>query len=304
MLGPLLFLIYINDLHHAIKNSKTIHFADDTSLVCKESSLKKINFKINQDLVSLTHWLRANKISLNTSKTEIIIFKNKNKTIHKNLNFRLSGRKMKLSKHVTYLGMTIDENLDWDLQLSKLYHKLSRTVEILSKLRYYLSFKTLSVYYALFESHYCIQCLGHVNQASLEKIEKLQKKAIRIIHFKGPRDHTKVLFINSRILPVKKLIKVKNCLFAFDFFKNTLPNYFQNFLTPLGFNHNHSTRASAHSLATIRTRTIKYGTYNISNLITKDWNDLHSCVPDMRSISKSTFKKHLHAFILTELATG
>ena len=129
---------------------------------------------------------------------------------------------MKLSKHVSYLGMTIDENLDWDLQLSKLYHKLSRTVGILSKLRYYLSFKTLlSVYYALFESHinYCIQCLGHVNQASLEKIEKLQKKAIRIIHFKGPRDHTKALFINSRILPVKKLIKVKNCLFAFDFFQ-------------------------------------------------------------------------------------
>ena len=180
VLGPLLFLIYINDLHHAIKNSKTIHFADDTSLVCKESSLKKKNFKINQDLVSLTHWLRANKISLNTSKTEIIIFKNKNKTIHKNLNFRLSGQKMKLSKHVSYLGMTIDENLDWDLQLSKLYHKLSRTVGILSKLRYYLSFKTLlSVYYALFESHinYCIQCLGHVNQASLEKIEKLQKKS-------------------------------------------------------------------------------------------------------------------------------
>ena len=83
VLGPLLFLIYINDLNNAIKNSTTLHFADDTSLICQTKSLKALNKKINQDLSNLTEWLRANKISLNASKTEIIIFRNKTKVIKK-----------------------------------------------------------------------------------------------------------------------------------------------------------------------------------------------------------------------------
>lgn len=68
ILGPLLFLVYINDLNCAIKNSTTFHFADDTCLVYKNPSLKQLNRKVNQDLVMLAHWLRANRISLNTKK--------------------------------------------------------------------------------------------------------------------------------------------------------------------------------------------------------------------------------------------
>ena len=79
VLGPLLFLIYINDLHTAIEHSKVYHFADDTSLVNHSSSLKKINKQINRDLSTLCHWLRANKISLNASKTELIHFFFQNK---------------------------------------------------------------------------------------------------------------------------------------------------------------------------------------------------------------------------------
>ena len=207
VVGPLFFILYINDLHKAIKNSKTIHFADDTSLVCQEKSLKKLNKKVNHDLKLLVHWLRANKISLNTAKTQIVLFKNKRKEIHKKLNFRLSGKKMSLSSHVTYLGITIEESLEWNFQFHGLLQKLSRSVGILAKLRYYLSYKSLlSVYYALFDSHvnFCVHTMGHVTLASLEKIEKLQNKALRIMHFKAQRDSSKPLYINSRILPIRK----------------------------------------------------------------------------------------------------
>ena len=82
ILGPLLFLIYINDFNECIKHATTYHFADDTNLLEVNSSLKKMNKNINQDLASLVKWLRANKISLNTSKTELVIFKSKHKKIH------------------------------------------------------------------------------------------------------------------------------------------------------------------------------------------------------------------------------
>ena len=112
VLGPLLFLIYINDLHFAIKHSQTLHFADDTSLLCCNNSLKQLNQNVNEDLKLLCIWLRTNKISLNTKKTELIIlFRSKQKKINKHLNFRLSGQKLTPSKQVQYLGVTLDEHL-------------------------------------------------------------------------------------------------------------------------------------------------------------------------------------------------
>ena len=79
VLGLLLFLIYINDLNQAIKVSRVHHFPDDTNLLLVGNSLKKINKHINHDLKLLTTWLRANRISLNTSKTEILLFRPKSK---------------------------------------------------------------------------------------------------------------------------------------------------------------------------------------------------------------------------------
>ena len=84
ILGPLLFTIYINDLHNCIKNSTTFHFADDTSLlyVPKKRINNRCIRKINNDLKCLTHWLLANKISLNVTKTELIIFAKSSLTCH------------------------------------------------------------------------------------------------------------------------------------------------------------------------------------------------------------------------------
>ena len=75
VLGPLLFIIFINDLHKAVQHSNVHHFADDTNLLLINKSLKKIKKLVNHDLKLITHWLRANKISLNANKTEIVIFR-------------------------------------------------------------------------------------------------------------------------------------------------------------------------------------------------------------------------------------
>ena len=81
VLGPLLFLIYINDLNLAINHGIVHHFADDTNLLVVGKTLQEIQKKINQDLKILCKWLRANKISLNSSKTELILFRDPRKKI-------------------------------------------------------------------------------------------------------------------------------------------------------------------------------------------------------------------------------
>ena len=108
VLGPLLFLIYINDLHKALKFCMTHHFADDTNLLYSSSSIKKI-----QKYVNLRKWLKANKISLNASKTEIIIFRDPRKKTEFELKIKIDGKKIFPSKFVKYLGIYLDCHLSW-----------------------------------------------------------------------------------------------------------------------------------------------------------------------------------------------
>ena len=81
VLGPLLFLIYINDMNTAIKHCKVHHFADGMSLLHINDSIKKLNKAVNSDLENLTNWLNANKVSPNVSKIELILFKLKMKKV-------------------------------------------------------------------------------------------------------------------------------------------------------------------------------------------------------------------------------
>ena len=108
VLGPLLFLIYINDLNKAIKFSKTHHFADDTNLLFADNSLKKVQKFVNLDLKFLCSWLKANKISLNASKTELIIFRDPRRKSNHELNIKIDGKKLIPSKFVKYLSIFID----------------------------------------------------------------------------------------------------------------------------------------------------------------------------------------------------
>ena len=91
-----------------------LHFADDTNITYSHKSLKKVDKFISHDLSLLVQWLRAYRISLNTSKTEIILFQTKNKKITKNLNFRISGQKIDTIKQTEYLGKYLDDGFTWE----------------------------------------------------------------------------------------------------------------------------------------------------------------------------------------------
>ena len=117
VLGPLLFLLYINDLNQAIKFCKVHHFADDTNLLCLSNSIKKVNKLINADLKHLVNWLNANKISLNVKKTEIVIFKSKQKKLEGDLKIKLCGKRLYPTESVKYLGVKIDTNLTGSIML-------------------------------------------------------------------------------------------------------------------------------------------------------------------------------------------
>jgi len=97
----------------AIPNSTVHHFADDTNLLLSDSSLKKLTLKINHDLTCLCSWLRSNSLSLNVDKTELMIFKRPLTNLTFKYNFKIDGHKIKPISSIKYLGLLLDEHLNW-----------------------------------------------------------------------------------------------------------------------------------------------------------------------------------------------
>ena len=139
VLGPLLFLVYINDLHNSIRFSSPFHFADDTGLLNIQDSMHAINKTLNKDLRELSFWLNANKIALNVAKTEIILFKTSNKNHYADLKIKLYRKRIHASPYVKYLGVFIDENLYWKIHINKISTKLIKGNAMLSKLRHFVN---------------------------------------------------------------------------------------------------------------------------------------------------------------------
>ena len=124
VLGPVLFLLYINDLHKCIKHSTTYHFADDTNLLNITPDYKTLQREINQDLHHLHEWLVANKISLNNDKTELIFFHKVRSVIPIDIKIKLNGKTLYPSHKIKYLGIYLDEILSGIPHCEELLKKL------------------------------------------------------------------------------------------------------------------------------------------------------------------------------------
>ena len=232
VLGPLLFLLYINDLHNAVPNSVVFHFADDTNLLNVSDSPKKMQKQINYDLKMVYEWLLANKISLNCSKTELIIFhKRENAVRHFEYKIKLNGKKIFPSNDIKYLGIHLDSTLSGSSHIEVLSTKLRRANGMLSKIRHYVSHRELvSIYHAIFSSHmlYGCQVWGQGYNKYINKISILQNNAVRLINFKSFQDRATPLYKKESLLKVKDTIQLKNCLFLYDSQKGSLPLCFNN----------------------------------------------------------------------------
>ena len=167
-------------------------------------------------------WLQANKISLNTNKTEIVIFRPKHKPLYKSLNFRVSGQKIELSNSVKYLGLHLDAHLDWKFHIDILRTKLSRATGLLAKTRHYITKETLrSIYFALFHSHMTYGCqMWGQSETKIKRLSQLQDRAIRIINHQDNNYDVNPLYNISKILRLPELITFINTMFVYDSRKN------------------------------------------------------------------------------------
>ena len=194
VLGLLLFLLYINDLHTAIKLCKVHHFADYTNLLHISESIKKLNKFINIDLKNLSNWLNANKISLNVSKTELIMFKPRMKKVDFDLKLKLNGKRLYPTKSVKYLGIKIDESFTWNEHINDIAIKL--------KVREFVNTRVLNlICHAIFDCHLSYaNIVWGLNKNSPNRLFLLQKKALRIMSSECRNAHSNSLFYRHEIV--------------------------------------------------------------------------------------------------------
>ena len=136
-LGPLLFILYINDLPLSLKHSQANMYADDTSISCSANSIPVINKHVNEDLDSLKTWLDANKLSINVAKTHSLIISSRQKL--KNIqqatavkpSIVIGKEKISIIKDTNYLGVYVDQHLSWGVQIANMIKKFSKALGML-----------------------------------------------------------------------------------------------------------------------------------------------------------------------------
>ncbi len=151
-LGPLLFLIYVNDIYKSSKILQFCLFADDTSILYANENLDVLEDVINSELEKVSLWLLANKLSLNVSKSNFLLISSRKVT--RNIKLKINNSDLKQENYTKYLGVIIDDKLKWKLYIKQINIKLSKGIGVLYKLRHLVPKQTLTSLYAAFiQSH-------------------------------------------------------------------------------------------------------------------------------------------------------
>ena len=218
ILGPLLFIIYINDFTRASSIFVFICYADDTTLFSTLNNLvnaQNINpdIIINKELAKINEWLEINKLSLNVTKTKFMVFHTQHK--HRAIKPpvpKIKNKNIEKVEQFKFLGLTLDSNLNWKKHSDNITNKCSQIIGILNRLKQILPQNIkIMLYNALLLPHinYCLVTWGY----QCKRINILQKRAIRLITLSTYNCHTAPLFKKLKLLTIKDMLALQELKF-------------------------------------------------------------------------------------------
>ena len=234
LLGPLLFIIYVNDLVTCVKSCQVQLYADDTVLYFSHSSINNIELALNTDLENVYNWMCQNKLSVNCKKTECILFGSKHMLSKQNvLNIKLHKSPLNQVRHFKYLGLICDENLNWNNHIENMSQKIGKMIGFLGRLRRSLSETVLNLIYRslilpLFDYGDIIYSSTFMKYT--DKLQKLQNRAGRIILKVKPEHHVSVSemhnALNWQLLDERRLNH--SLVFMYKILNDLTPTYLRN----------------------------------------------------------------------------
>ena len=263
--------------------SSFILFAYDTNTFYQGKDQNKLQNIIYTDLLHYHDWFCANKLSLNVTKTNYIVFGHLSK--HWNQTIKFNNTIIERVHETKFLGVFIDSNLSWSNHIDSICSKISKSIAVLSRLKHILPRKILrSIYQTLILPHltYCCSIWSSASKTALSKLTVLQKRAIRHICFANYQDSSSKLFSSLQLLKLPDLIHINLVSIIYQAEANTLPNSLSTIFTTNNKMHSHNTRHSSHiHCPPCRTNLIRQNTFNRA---IDSWNLWPTSVKDCHSL--------------------
>ena len=204
ILGPLLFLLYVNDLPNSSNVLVLIMFADDTNFFFEHSNINTFFKTVNEELIKINEWFSANKLSLNVGKTKFSLFHKSGKkcNIPSHLpTSKINNHDIERVNTMKFLGVLLDDNLSWKEHIKYLEIKIAKDIGLMYRAKPFLDKESLlALYYSYIHSY-----LNYANLAWANKLRSQQKHAIRIVYNNTKLEHTKELFKSASVLNLCKL---------------------------------------------------------------------------------------------------
>ena len=243
ILGPLLFIIYMNDIHMASQNFNVILYADDTNLISplcsfnssfhiNKESIDHVSDQINTKLGNIQEWLNINKLSLNVKKTKFMIFHHYQQNINNIIpRLKMNSETIEKVSEFNFLGLTINEHLNWNFQIKS----LEPWVLCVIWRTFYRGTSSDFIYNSLILPHlqYSILAWGF----SMGRLDKLQKHTVRIFTPSKYYSHTDPLFRKLNLLKAKDFYELKVLKLFYKYKKNSLPFFLSNMFSDFTRSH-------------------------------------------------------------------
>ena len=226
VLGPLLFLIYINDLPLVSNVFNMVMYADDTTLFCNIDN-NVTEDVINRELHKVYEWLEANKLSLNVAKTKFMVFHTSNRLV-RYPNLLINGRPIERVTQFNFLGLILQSNMSWSMHTNHISLKVSKAIGIIYRLKDVYPLLVLQTLYntlILPYFNYCILAWGATINNN-NRLHLLQKKALRLISNSNYIAHTEPIYKNLRLLKLTDMFPIAVWKFYYKLMNNQLPEYF------------------------------------------------------------------------------
>ena len=299
ILGPLLFILYVNDITFTSNVLDFILFADDTTILYSHKDINSQVNVVNEELKEVSNWFKANKLSVNASKTNYMILGTPHMTsvkVRKDLNVSLNNTTLERVRFTKFLGVLIDECLTWKQHIDCVSKTISRNIGVMNKLKYSIPGRILHTLYCTLITpylNYGILIWGSTCKSYLDKLIKLQKWAIRTITNSQYRSHTGPLFAKSNLLNVTDMYTLELGVFMYKYSINDLPVAFKEYFMKRSDIHDYPTRHVNNLNLTNNRKSFSDHAIRTNGPIL--WNSLSKTIRESKSVKhfRNQFKQNL-----------
>ncbi len=261
---------------------------------------------MNEDLCSLTEWFRANKLSINISKTKYVLFHTRNslpdELIPDDLTLTIDNINIDRTNCMKFLGILVDQNVLWNDHCNYITSKISKSIYILNRVKRILPHRLMkTLYYSMIYTYinYGLVLWGHTYQYNKDKLFKIQKRAIRIISNSEYNAHTDPLFTKFNILKFEEIIKLESLKMMYKVINQLLPEPIINKFT-INLNiHTHNTRQASDIHITQRSKQVTHN--SIVHRGPEIWSQLNNEFKIIETYNLFKYKVRQHLITIQAL---